>query len=141
MTTTIAKDFYWEMGHRLPFHDGGCQNIHGHSYQMRVELEGECDSRGMVMDYFDMKAIIQPLVDTLDHSFLCDESDSVMCDFFAANPMNVCYVPFPTTAENIARYILGEIKPKFAAYPSLGRIAVRVHETQRTYAEVSSVLP
>lgn len=137
MRTIIAKDFNWEMGHRLPFHTGGCQNIHGHSYKLRVEIEGEPNEQGMVMDYFDMKAIVQPLVDRLDHCFLCDESDAVMRGFFQANPMNVCYVPFPTTAENIAVHLLGEMAPRFRQFPALKRLTVRVHETLRTYAEIS----
>ena len=37
----IAKEFRWEMGHRLPEHFGLCKNIHGHSYKMIVEFEGE----------------------------------------------------------------------------------------------------
>ena len=140
MTTIIAKDFNWEMGHRLPFHEGGCQNIHGHSYMLRVEIEGETNEHGMVMDYFDMKSIVQPVVDRLDHCFLCDESDAVMRGFFDANPMNVVYVPFPTTAENIAVYILRAVAPEFRRFPSLKRLTVRVHETQRTYAEISEQL-
>ena len=39
----IAKEFNWEMGHRLPEHFGKCKNIHGHSYKMMVELEGDLD--------------------------------------------------------------------------------------------------
>jgi len=39
----IAKEFKWEMGHRLPEHFGQCKNIHGHSYKMLVEFEGEID--------------------------------------------------------------------------------------------------
>jgi len=42
------------MAHRLPFHDGGCRNVHGHSYSMTIELVGEPDRNGMVLDYFDM---------------------------------------------------------------------------------------
>ena len=28
----IAKEFRWEMGHRLPEHFGLCKNIHGHCH-------------------------------------------------------------------------------------------------------------
>ncbi len=140
MTTTIAKDFHWEMAHRLPFHEGGCKNLHGHSYKLRVEIEGETDERGMVMDYYDLKSLIAPLVDALDHSFLCDRSDAVMASFFAENPLKVVYVDFPTTAENIALYFLREIKVKLAPYKSLQHLNVRVHETERTFAEVSERL-
>jgi 6-pyruvoyltetrahydropterin/6-carboxytetrahydropterin synthase len=135
MRITIAKDFHWEMAHRLPFHEGGCKNVHGHSYTMRVELEGDTDAHGMVMDYYDLKSIVQPLVDKLDHSFLCDRSDAVMMAFFDQHPLKVNYVDFPTTAENIAVFVLREIKPRLQQYSSLKRVKVRVHETERTFAE------
>ena len=72
MRTTISKQFRWEMGHRLPFHEGLCKNIHGHSYEAHVILTGEPDANGMVMDYYDMKLLIQDKLDELDHCFLCD---------------------------------------------------------------------
>lgn len=142
MKTRIAKDFRWEMGHRLPFHDSGCQNIHGHSYRLRVEITGEPDAQGMVMDYFDLKTAVQPLVDTLDHAFMCDESDAVMQEFFRENPMKIVNVPFSTTAENIARYILEHITAELARAVG-GRIvsvSVRVSETETTFAEVQAIL-
>lgn len=140
MKTRIAKDFRWEMGHRLPFHDGGCQNIHGHSYRLRVEISGEPDTNGMLLDYFDLKTIVQPLVDMLDHSFICDESDTVMCAFFRANPMKTVFVPFSTTAENIAQYILEYLKKEFSKINNkrVEVLTVRICETEDTFAEVSS---
>ena len=138
--TTIAKDFHWEMGHRLPFHNGGCRNIHGHSYRMRVELVGRLDANGMVMDYFDMKELIEPLVEKIDHSFLCDESDREMRDFFERTPLKHVLVPFPTTAENLVGWFLKEIAKLLAPYPNILSLTVRIHETERTYAERSMTI-
>jgi 6-pyruvoyltetrahydropterin/6-carboxytetrahydropterin synthase len=138
--TIIAKDFHWEMGHRLPFHNGGCKNIHGHSYRMRVELAGRLDATGMVMDYFDMKELIDPLVARIDHSFLCDEKDEAMLDFFDRNPLKHVVVPFHTTAENLAGWFLGEIAHLLAPYRNIMAITVRIHETERTFAERSMSL-
>ena len=136
MISRIAKEFHWEMGHRLPFHDGGCQNIHGHSYTMRVEVIGEIDpATGMVIDYFDMKSLVQPLIDTLDHSFLLDSSDQILVEFFKEHPMKVKIVDFYSTAENIAHYILGELIPGFSAFPSVQSITIRLRETENTFAE------
>jgi len=136
-TTRISKDFHWEMGHRLPFHNGGCQNIHGHSYRMRVVVEGRLDAEGMVLDYFDLKEIVAPIVARLDHSFLCDDRDEQMLAFFAANPLKHLVVPFRTTAENLTNWFLGEIGERLRDYPNLVSLTVRVHETERTYAERS----
>ena len=140
MRTRIAEEFRWEMGHRLPFHEGGCQNLHGHSYRLRVEITGEPDAQGMVLDYFDLKAAVQPLVDSLDHAFMCDESDALMQGFFRENPMKTVVVPFPTTAENIARYILGHLTAQLSAAAGrrLEALTVRVSETDTTFAEVQA---
>ncbi|TAE29289.1 MAG: 6-carboxytetrahydropterin synthase [Candidatus Kapaibacterium sp.] len=146
MNTRIAKEFHWEMAHRLPFHTGGCQNVHGHSYKLWVELEGETDTNGMVLDYLDLKRAVAPLVDALDHSFLCDRADSVMVRFFAEHPLKAVMVDFPTTAENIAAYLLGEITSRLQeqcsreAWMRLRSIRVRVQETERTFAEVACLI-
>lgn len=136
----IAKEFHWEMGHRLPFHGGGCQNIHGHSYRMRVELEGELDDNGMVLDYFELKEIVEPIVDQIDHSFLCDARDVAMLDFFDANPMKHVVVPFRTTAENITAWMLELIAERLATHRNLTRMTIRLQETERVFAEMSAPL-
>ncbi len=72
----IAKRFRWEAAHRLPWHEGLCRNLHGHSYRMTVELEGEPDARGMVLDFKHLKRVLKPLVDAWDHAILVAESDA-----------------------------------------------------------------
>lgn len=138
--TRIAKEFHWEMGHRLPFHEGGCRNIHGHSYRMRVVVEGSLDENGMVLDYFDLKSIIDPLVADLDHAFLCDENDAEMLAFFAANPLKHVVVPFLSTAENLAGWFLEKIVEKLRTYSNIFAITVRIYETERTYAERRTII-
>lgn len=138
--TRISKEFHWEMGHRLPFHEGGCRNIHGHSYRMRVVVEGRLDDHGMVLDYFDLKSLVDPLVAQLDHAFLCDDNDAEMLAFFAANPLKHVVVPFLSTAENLAGWFLDQIAHKLHPYKNIVAITVRIHETERTYAERRSMV-
>lgn len=135
-TTKIGKEYRWEMGHRLPFHTGLCKNIHGHSYRLLIELEGTLNSEGMVMDFYDLNTIVEPIISTLDHSFICDEEDSTMKSFFSANPMKVVYVPFHTTAENIVRWIANQVVQACSIYPSITSVRARLHETERAYADV-----
>ncbi len=135
MNMEIAKEFRWEMGHRLPFHEGGCRNVHGHSYRMRVVVTGELDENGMVIDYFDIRAIVDPIVEQVDHAFLCDESDREMLTFLEAHDMKRVVVSFPSTAENIAGWMLGQVADSLKGYTNLETIAVRLYETERTYAE------
>jgi len=130
----ISKEFKWEMGHRLPFHSGKCKNIHGHTYKMRVEIEGDLDSNGMVMDYYDVSSVISPLIDELDHSFIVKDDDSEVIEFLNKLNSKKIVVPFETTAENITLYMLQKIKEKITS-DRIKKIKVRVYETEKTYAE------
>lgn len=136
MLTTISKQFRWEMGHRLPFHEGLCRNMHGHSYEAHVILTGEPDEHGMVMDYFDMKWLIQDKIDELDHCFLCDVSDTVVVEFLREHGLKSVIVPMPTTAENIARLLLDHVCSQLPAEHRVKSVRLRVYETEKTYAEV-----
>jgi 6-pyruvoyltetrahydropterin/6-carboxytetrahydropterin synthase len=140
MLTTISKQFRWEMGHRLPFHEGLCHNMHGHSYEAHVILTGHPDAHGMVMDYYDMKGLIQEKIDELDHCFLCDAGDTVVLDFLSTHAMKTVIVDVPTTAENIARLLLEHVCAKLPAAHRMTSVRVRVYETEKTYAEVEQHL-
>ena len=136
----IACNVHWEMGHRIPEHPGLCRNVHGHSYRMRVGVEGSVQPSGMVMDFFDLRGIIQPIVDDLDHSFLCDEHDAVMRDFFAAHPMKVVVVPFATTVENISQHVLEMVCGRLKAFGFIQAVTVRIEETASSFAEARAVV-
>ncbi len=129
----ISKSFYWEMGHRLPFHKGKCVNLHGHSYRVDIGLTGKPDSNGILMDYFDVKLIAAPLIEKLDHSFMVFDGDTDL--IFLLEKMNSKMFLFEhqSTAENICLLFLDEIKNKVS--PNIETLTVRVCETLDTYAE------
>ena len=106
----IAKEFRWEMGHRLPEHFGLCKNIHGHSYKMLVEFEGDLDEQGMIIDYYDVEKIINPIVEKLDHAFLVNKNDKTVLEFLKKMNSKKVVVDFQSTAENICTFILDEVK-------------------------------
>lgn len=134
-TLRIARQFHWEMGHRLPFHTSGCANIHGHSYKLMVELEGVCDDNGMMMDYGDMKKLVMPVVDEFDHCFLCDHNDSVMLPFLETAGLKYKVVPFTTTAENLVFHFLDRLWEVFAPFSRVTALKLRLQETDISYAE------
>ncbi|MDT8325270.1 MAG: 6-carboxytetrahydropterin synthase [Bacteroidota bacterium] len=134
-TLKIAREFHWEMGHRLPFHTSGCANIHGHSYRMMVEIRGFCDENGMLMDYGEMKRLVAPLIDRFDHCFLCDDNDKLMKDFLAGTPFKHVIVPFTTTAENLVFHFLDELWNIFLPFQQVTGLRLRLQETEISYAE------
>ena len=130
----IAKEFRWEMGHRLPEHFGKCKNIHGHSYKMIVELEGEVEESGMVMDYYDVKKMVEPIVEKLDHAFMVYKEDEEIISFLEKLKSKMVVVEFQSTVENICKYFLSEIK-KFRFPQNVEKVSVRIYETADDYAE------
>ena len=137
MRVKIAKEFRWEMGHRLSYHQEGCQNLHGHSYRMAVELEGELNEGGMVLDYGEIKKIVTPLLERLDHSTMLHQDDQEVVTFLCEQGMKAVLVPFHPTAESMAIWFCDQLKSEFLRYPNLLRLTIRVHETQTATAEVS----
>ncbi|MBN1299875.1 MAG: 6-carboxytetrahydropterin synthase [Melioribacteraceae bacterium] len=135
----IAKEFRWEMGHRLPFHDGKCRNLHGHSYKMMVEFSGDPDQNGMVLDYYSVKEIIAPLVDELDHTFMVKNDDTELIDMLRKLNSNYVVVDFHSTAENLVYYFIDKIKS--SPLPSnIKGIKVKILETENTYAEEELII-
>jgi 6-pyruvoyltetrahydropterin/6-carboxytetrahydropterin synthase len=131
----ISKDFSWEMGHRLQCHKGKCFNLHGHSYKLQIEFEGEVDgSTGMVLDYFDVKDLVASIVDKLDHTVIAWEQDSELIEMLKKLNSAHVIMPFETTAENLVGYFLKEISSADIP-PGISKIKVRVCETENTYAE------
>ena len=130
----IAKEFRWEMGHRLPEHFGLCKNIHGHSYKMIVEFEGELDEHGMIIDFYDVEKIINPIIDRLDHSFMVNKNDTRVIEFLEKMNSKKVVVDFNSTAENISKFLLDEIS-KSKLPQNVKAIVIRVYETDGDYAE------
>jgi len=47
-TTSITREYRWEMGHALLHHKGKCYRPHGHNYRMEIEVSGAVQDDGMV---------------------------------------------------------------------------------------------
>ena len=138
----IAKEYRWEMGHRLPFHKGLCRNIHGHSYKMIVEITGSLNKHGMVIDFFDLNKIIKPIIDKYDHAFLCWDKDKKLKEFLVNNKMKRVFVDYHSTVENICKDFIEIITRKLQRIKnvSIEEITIKIFETPNAYAEKSKLL-
>ena len=109
----VFKDFTFDSAHFLPFvpDDHKCRRMHGHTYSLRVVVEGPLDPKlGWVMDFAEINKVVKPIVEALDHRVLNDIEGM-------ENP----------TAEVIAKWLWDKIKPEI---PLLTR--VEVSETPRS---------
>jgi len=136
MPVKISKTFRWEMAHRLANHTGGCENIHGHSYRLVVEVQGQPDESGMVIEFAVIRQCVRPVIDSLDHAFFCQDTDRIMLDFLTTNGMKHVVVPFPTTVENLTTWVAEQIADSILGRRNISALTVRIHETSTAYAEV-----
>lgn len=138
----ISKEYRWEMGHRLPFHKGLCKNMHGHSYKMSVEITGELDNNGMIIDFFDLNKIVKPIVEKYDHAFLCWEGDKKVKDFLVKNRMKKVIAGYHSTVENICSDFLDKITHKLLDIKKhkFEELTVKIYESPNSFAEKSRML-
>ena len=120
MRVRLTKTFGFEAAHDLPTFPVGhkCRRLHGHSFRFDLVVEGEVEEKqGYLIDYGEIKAAAEPVVQVLDHHYL-NEIEGL------GNP----------TSENIARWLWVKLKP---ILPNL--TAVIVHETCTSACEYNGL--
>jgi 6-pyruvoyltetrahydropterin/6-carboxytetrahydropterin synthase len=70
---TVGKEFVFHAAHNLTGYKGKCEKLHGHSYRLRVAVEGPVSDDGMVMDFAEIDRVVRErVIDVLDHSYVND---------------------------------------------------------------------
>jgi 6-pyruvoyltetrahydropterin/6-carboxytetrahydropterin synthase len=120
----------------LPFHSGRCKNLHGHSYKALVQFEGELNQNGMLIDFYDIFNVVNPIIDEMDHSIICDRNDQELIEIAKKINERIVIIDKPTTAENISIYIAERILNSKLP-ENLKSLSVLVYETSDAFAEYS----
>lgn len=117
----VSKEFTFDAAHHLHDYEGKCKNLHGHTYKVIFGLSGYTDSRGLMIDFGDMKEIWKNEIEIhLDHRYL-----------------NETLPPMNTTAENMVVWIYEKMAESLSLKDYQGaRVEfVRLYETPTSYAE------
>ena len=81
--------------HQLREYEGACERLHGHNWDVELEVEGErLNNQGLLVDFKVLKSILKEVLKPLDHSMLNEHPQ-----FQKENP----------TSERIATYIFKEV--------------------------------
>ena len=117
---TVERGF--SSGHYLRNYKGKCENPHGHNYKVRITLLGEkLDQAGLLLDFKDLKHVMRPVIERIDHQMLNDIEP-----FTEINP----------SAENLARFFFDETNRQLSEMTG-GRVRVKdctIYETDTTTA-------
>ena len=61
---------HFDAAHFLPGYQGKCANVHGHTWHITVEIRGEVQADGMVMDLSNLKNIVKIAIAPFDHALI-----------------------------------------------------------------------
>jgi 6-pyruvoyltetrahydropterin/6-carboxytetrahydropterin synthase len=103
----LVKEFRFEAAHYLPNLPDAhkCRRMHGHSFRGEIAVRGEVDPvTGWLIDFGDLKQILRPIVDQLDH-YLLNEIEGL------ENP----------TSELLAIWLWRKLQPQL---PQLYRVTI-----------------
>jgi 6-pyruvoyltetrahydropterin/6-carboxytetrahydropterin synthase len=118
----VTVEAGFSAGHYLRNYRGKCENPHGHNYKVRITLRGlELDQAGLLLDFKQLKHVMRPVIDRLDHQMINE-----IAPFIELNP----------SAENLAHYFYAETNLQLREMTD-GRVSVKdctIYETDTTTA-------
>ena len=115
----LKTESSFDAAHFLTDYHGKCENLHGHrwrvvAYLEQEHLQTEGTMKDMVVDFGDFKQALRDLTEELDHSFIIEEGSlmdkTITC--LEEEGFELSFVPFRTTAENLAYYFYSKLKEK-----------------------------
>lgn len=104
-----AADF--DSAHFLSGYQGKCANIHGHRWHVEMEIQAEHletqgQTRGMLVDFGELKRDLKKLVDAFDHTFIYESGTlrETTVKALLEEGFRLTEVGFRPTAENFSKY-------------------------------------
>lgn len=111
----VKVEGHFSSAHSLRGYKGKCEDLHGHNWKVEVRARSQdLGPGGMVVDFKILKARLNALLETLDHTYL-----NRIPYFKKVNP----------TSENIAKYLFDKLE---VSIPALD--AVTVWESENSSA-------
>ncbi|MBQ8180276.1 MAG: 6-pyruvoyl tetrahydropterin synthase family protein [Candidatus Methanomethylophilaceae archaeon] len=140
--------------HFIPRHEK-CARLHGHSYIVRLRLEGEIGDEGMIMDFVILKRKLKEMIDELDHKTLLPTAsqdvqlkvddvsvEAVSCGkryVFPREDVTLLDIP-TTTAEEMSRAMTLRMVTEIDFPPNVRSVSIGLDEERGQTAWYTEVL-
>jgi 6-pyruvoyltetrahydropterin/6-carboxytetrahydropterin synthase len=124
----LTKTFEIPIAHRLSKHKGRCSMFHGHNLQLEVTIKSlNLNENDMVMDFSDLKKIVNNIIDSWDHGMFINKSDvnhiPPNCETFHAFDSD-------PTSEILCFWLYQNLQRHFKAnYPFINVASIAIWET------------
>ena len=138
----VAKEYLKFSAAHFIAYRGFREALHGHNYQVSVRIEGRLGDDGYVLDFGVVKKAAKAVCDELDEKVLLPERSDCLTISRRGGAVAVVYedgaaFSFPETdvlllpiahssAEELARYVLGRIRAGLAEPERRGIVAIEV---------------
>ncbi len=102
-------------------------------------MEGEPDAGGIVIDFNDVKKMVQPFIDLIDHATIISKKDTELIELFERTSWKRFILPYDSTAENLCKYFLDIILDQnkdFLLRKNIHSIGIQLYETESAYASL-----
>lgn len=140
MKLKACKSIEFAYAHYLPNHPGRCSNLHGHNAKLEVTVSRRdphpIDKNGMVVDFGDLKEIMNTVADAMDHSYI----NKLNTDNLISNDLANSYLfqlKQTPTAENMVLFFWYFLRDElYRRDEGVVLERIRLWETTNSYVEM-----
>ena len=115
----LMVESQFSSAHQLRGYKGKCERLHGHNWRVQIVVSAEkTGETGLVIDFHELKRIVDEILTTIDHSVLNE-----VFPFTEINP----------SSENIAKWLYDSVKKKINSR-NIGISSVTLWESENASA-------
>ncbi len=108
---TLKTASGFDSAHFLKGYNGKCSNIHGHHWSVEIIVGSDIlnedeQTRGMIVDFSQLKKDLRELTDELDHSLIIEKGSlkEKTMEALKEEDFRIVELNIRPTAENLAKY-------------------------------------
>lgn len=132
-----VDDVTFEASHYTPINN--IPQLHGHTFTLRVCVEGELGEDLMVIDFLKLREIVEGVVERYRYSLIVPRNDLENIHISGPFKVKLAIIDYPhATAEALTMSILDELTTIFKSLKMKLKITLRVTEGRNNFAEAFS---